>query len=130
MYTTLGALSGAFGGSNGAQSGVESRISTLTTPLNGLAMVSPPVGFAAVLQPTRSGADISLRRGRDTHHLTDPDRLRRRLRAPRPARHHVGNGACRRGLRGRHVGSRMAPHRDRELRGGADHGAGPRVPAV
>jgi hypothetical protein len=38
MYTTLGAPSGAFGGSKGDQSGTESRMSMLTTPLNGLPM--------------------------------------------------------------------------------------------
>src|SRR5947208_423379 len=39
MKTTLGAPSGGLGASNGAQAGTESRMSTVTTPLNGARLV-------------------------------------------------------------------------------------------
>src|SRR3954470_19772356 len=44
MYTTFGAPSGALGGSKGVQSGTESRMSVLTTPLNGLPISAPASG--------------------------------------------------------------------------------------
>src|SRR6266571_7219640 len=43
MKRTLGAPSGAVGCRYGSQSGLESRISRLTTPLNGLVMVRSPL---------------------------------------------------------------------------------------
>ena len=56
----MGAPSGALGGSNGAQSGVESRMSTFTTPLNGLLMAVPPevapVGTPPPVATGRGGA--------------------------------------------------------------------------
>src|SRR6266480_7542063 len=44
MKRTLGAPSGAVGCSYGSQSGLESRISRLTTPLNGLVIGHSPFG--------------------------------------------------------------------------------------
>src|SRR2546421_4083971 len=43
MKRTLGAPSGAVGCRYGSQSGLESRISRLTIPLNGLAIVRSPL---------------------------------------------------------------------------------------
>jgi hypothetical protein len=40
-HNGVGTPSDAFGGSNGVQSGIESRVSTLTIPLNRVAITTP-----------------------------------------------------------------------------------------
>jgi hypothetical protein len=57
IIRTLGAPSGAFGCRNGSQSGTESRMSTLTTPLNGFGMALPlVVGQVLRTQPGPRGS--------------------------------------------------------------------------